>query len=277
MLLSTFFFALMNLCIKFVAHIPAVELIWFRSLISLVFSYALIRYRGLNPLGNNRKYLILRGFFGMISLTTFFFTLQKMPLATAVTLQYLSPVFTVLFSVFFLKEQVHMVQWICFAVAFAGVALIRGFDTRIAIPYLLLGILSAMFSGLAYNAVRRLKDSDHPLVVVFYFPLIALPISTIACFFNWKMPVGTDWIWLILVGLFTQIAQVNLTYALQNERLAEISVLNYLGIVYALIFGYCFFGETYNWLSLLGIFLVLTGVLVNFFIKTAMRKRLPFL
>jgi hypothetical protein len=70
MQLSTFFFALMNLCIKFVPHIPAVELILFRSLISLILSYALIRHLGLKPLGNNRKFLLLRGFFGMLSLTT---------------------------------------------------------------------------------------------------------------------------------------------------------------------------------------------------------------
>jgi len=101
MLLSTFFFSLMNLSIKFVPHIPAFELILFRSVISLVLSYGLIHYKGLNPLGNNRKFLLLRGFFGMLSLTTFFFTLQKLPLASAVTLQYLSPIFTVLFAVFF--------------------------------------------------------------------------------------------------------------------------------------------------------------------------------
>jgi drug/metabolite transporter (DMT)-like permease len=133
--------------------------------------------------------------------------------------------------------------------------------------YLILGVLSAMFSGLAYNAVRKLKDSDHPLVVVFYFPLVALPVSAIACYFNWMMPLGIDWLWLMLIGVFTQIAQVNLTYALQNERMASISGLNYLGIVYALLFGYFLFGESYNWIVLIGIFLVLTGVLLNFFIK----------
>ena len=267
MLVSTFFFSLMNLSIKFVPHIPAFELIFFRALISLILSYVLIKHKGLNAMGNNKKFLLLRGFFGMLSLTTFFFTLQKMPLASAVTLQYLSPIFAVILAVFFLKENVHWIQWLCFAVAFAGVAIIRGFDARVEFPYLVLGVLSAFFSGLAYNAVRKLKDSDHPLVVVFYFPLIALPFSIIACFFVWVMPVGIDWLWLILIGVFTQIAQVNLTYALQNERLASVSGLNYLGILYALFFGYFFFDETYNWIVLLGIFLVLTGVLLNFFLK----------
>lgn len=267
MLLATFFFSLMNLSVKFLPNIPAVEIILFRALISLILSYVLIIQKRLNPLGNNKKFLMLRGFFGMLSLTTFFFTLQKIPLASAVTLQYLSPIFTVLFAVFFLKEKIHLIQLLCFAVAFAGVILIQGFDNRIDWFYLMLGILSAVFSGLAYNSVRKLKDTDHPLVVVFYFPLIALPFATVACFFNWKTPEGIEWLWLVLAGVFTQIAQINLTYALQHEKLAAISGLNYIGIVYALLFGYFIFGETYNEFALLGIFLVLTGVLLNFFIK----------
>lgn len=272
MLLATFFFSLMNLSVKFLPNIPAVEIILFRALISLILSYVLIIQKGLNPLGNNKKFLMLRGFFGMLSLTTFFFTLQKIPLASAVTLQYLSPIFTVLFAVFFLKEKIHLIQLLCFAVAFAGVILIQGFDNRIDWFYLMLGILSAVFSGLAYNSVRKLKDTDHPLVVVFYFPLIALPFATVACFFNWKTPEGIEWLWLVLAGVFTQIAQINLTYALQHEKLAAISGLNYIGIVYALLFGYFIFGETYNEFALLGIFLVLTGVLLNFFIKLPKEK-----
>ncbi len=267
MLISTFFFALMNVSIKFVSHIPAFEIILFRSVVSLAASYVMIRNLGLNPMGNNKKFLSLRGFFGMISLTAFFFTIQRMPLASAVTLQYLSPIFTVLFAVFFLKEKVHPVQWLCFAVAFAGVAIIRGFDARIELPYFLLGILSAMFSGLAYNSIRKLKDTDHPLVVVFYFPLVAFPFALGYSLFVWVTPVGWEWLWLLLIGVFTQIAQVNLTHALQNEKLAAISGLNYLGILYALFFGYAFFGETYDWIVLIGIFLVLTGVLLNFFLK----------
>lgn len=267
MLIATFFFALMNVSIKMVPRIPAFEIVFFRSVVSLVASYVMIRKLGLNPLGNNRSFLALRGFFGMVSLVTFFFTIQKLPLASAVTLQYLSPIFTVLFAVFFLDEKVHPVQWLCFAVAFAGVALIRGFDTRLEWQYLALGVMSAMFSGLAYNSVRKLRDTDHPLVVVFYFPLMAFPFSLVYCLFIWVTPMGWEWLWLFLVGVFTQIAQVNLTHALQNEKLAAISGLNYLGILYALFFGYVFFDETFKWVVLLGIFLVLTGVLLNFFLK----------
>ncbi len=267
MLIASFFFSLMNLCIKFIPHIPAFEIILFRAFITLVISFVMIRKLGLKPLGNNRKLLLMRGFFGMLALVTFFYTLQKMPLAGAVVLQYLSPIFTILLGVFLLKEKVTPSQLIFFAIAFFGVVLIRGFDERISFPFMLLGILSAFFSGIAYNIVRKLKDDDHPLVVVFYFPLVAFPFAGFACIFNWVTPIGWDWLWLLLVGVFTQIAQVNLTHALQNEKLAAVSGLNYLGIIYALFFGFIFFDENYNWIALTGIFLVLSGVLLNFFWK----------
>lgn len=267
MLIATFFFALMNMSIKLVPHIPAFEIVLFRSIVSLVASYAMIRRLGLHPLGNNRRLLMARGFVGMLALVTFFYTLQMMPLAGAVTLQYLSPIFTVMLGVFFLNERVHPLRWLCFAVAFAGVAIVRGFDARLEWSHFLLGILSAMFSGLAYNIVRKLKDTDHPLVVVFYFPLVSMPFAAAYCYFTWVMPHGWDWLWLLLIGVFTQIAQVNLTHALQNEKLAAISGLNYLGILYALFIGYVFFGETYHWIVLIGIFLVLAGVLLNFFLS----------
>lgn len=266
MLISTFGFSLMNLCIKFVPHIPAFEIVLFRAVITLVISYAMMRKLGLHPLGNNRGILLLRGFFGMLALVTFFFTLQKMPLAGAVTLQYLSPIFTVLLGVLLLKEKVSPAQMLCFAVAFAGVSIVRGYDERVSWDYLAIGTLSAFFSGLAYNMVRKLKDTDHPLVVVFYFPLVAFPVALVYCLFTWVTPVGWDWLWLLLIGVFTQIGQIHLTHALQKDKLVAVSGLNYIGILYALFFGYVIFDETYNWAALTGIFLVLTGVLLNFLI-----------
>ena len=53
-------------------------------------------------------------------------------------------------------------QWIYFAIAFGGVALLKGFDDRVSLSFMLVGILSAMFSGIAYTCIRQLKETDHP-------------------------------------------------------------------------------------------------------------------
>ena len=259
MLISTFAFSLMQLCVKFLNHLPAHELILFRSLISLVLSLGYLIPKRINPLGNNRKFLLLRGVFGVTALSLFFVTLQNIPLASAVTIQYLSPIFTAIIAIFLLGERMKRMQWLFFAIAFVGVALLKGFDERVSLFYLLLGVGSAFFAGAAYNCIRMVKDTDHPLVVVLYFPMVATPIMLVLTYFDWVTPIGWDWVLILLLGIFTQIGQVFMTRALQTEKANLVTSLKYLGSLYALVYGYFIFDETYGLVSLLGILLVLAG------------------
>lgn len=267
MLIAVFFFSLMNLLVKFLSHVPAHEVILFRSVVSFVMSYAYLKQNKIAVFGNNKKILILRAVFGVVALTMYFITLQKIPLASATTIQYLSPIFGTVAAFLVLKEKVYPWQWILFLVSFAGAAMVKGFDPRIDLLYFFLGLGSALFSGLAYTCVRLLKDSDHPYVVVMYFPMLAIPIMVVWCLFEWYSPQGWEWLLLILVGVFTQIAQVNMTKALHTEKLSVIASMKYLGVAFAFMYGYFFFEEVYTWEAMLGILLVLTGVLLNVFFK----------
>lgn len=268
MLLASVFFALMNLCVKALGKsIPATEIIIFRSIVALFVTYFILKKQKISPWGNNRKLLILRGLAGTGGLLFYFYTLQRMPLASAVTIQYLSPIFTIFFAIFILKEKTKLLQWSFFLLAFIGVAFIKGFDSRISNQLLIIGICAAMFSGLAYNFVRKLKDYDHPLVVVFYFPLVSIPIILPFAISNWVMPNCQELFLLVLIGILTQVAQVYMTKAYQLEKVNQVSSIRYLGVVYALSFGFFFFNETYTWLSLLGMLLVISGILLNIFFK----------
>jgi drug/metabolite transporter (DMT)-like permease len=264
MLGSTLAFALMQICVKYLPHIPAHELILFRSIVSIVLSVAMLQKLGIPLLGNNKKVLLMRGIFGTTALLLFFYTLQNIPLASAVTLQYLSPIFTALFAAIFLKEKMQIKQWLYFGVSFAGVALIKGFDERISVTFILIGICSAMFSGMAYTCIRQLKDTEHPVVVVLYFPLVAIPIMSVLSYLNWVTPQGTDWLYLLLMGLFTQIAQILMTKGIQSGVANKMISLKYVGTIYALAIGYLLFGESYGIMSLLGIAMVIAGVILNF-------------
>lgn len=267
MLISTAAFSLMQLCVKFLGHLPTHELILFRSIISLILSLSFLLPKGINPLGNNRKYLLLRGVFGVTALSLFFITLQNIPLASAVTIQYLSPIFTAIIAIFVLGERMKRVQWLFFLLAFIGVAMLKGFDDRVSGFYFGLGILSAFFAGAAYNCIRLVKDTDHPLVVVLYFPMVATPIMLVLSYYNWVTPIGWDWLLILLLGIFTQIGQVFMTRALQAEKANLVASLKYLGSIYALVYGYFIFDETYGSLSLLGIILIMMGVVLNVVIK----------
>lgn len=104
MIISSFAFSLMHLCVKAMPHIPVFELVFFRSLGSLLITFFYLNKSRTPIFGNNKRVLFARGIFGTIGLCLFFITLQNIPLAGAVTIQYLSPVFTTLFAVILLGE-----------------------------------------------------------------------------------------------------------------------------------------------------------------------------
>src|SRR5690606_20013041 len=144
------------------------------------------------------------------------------------------------------------IQFFFFAISFGGVLVIQGVDTRVDMFWATIGIISAVFSGLAYNVIRKLKNTEHPLVIIFYFPLVTLPFALIVSAFGWVNPVGLDWGILLFIGFCTQTAQYFLTIAYQNANVSKIASLTYIGIVYALIFGFFFFEETFNALVYVG-------------------------
>ena len=114
MIISSFAFSLMHLCVKAMPLLPVVELVFFRSLGSLLITLLYLNKKGIPIFGKNKKVLFARGLFGTIGLCLFFITLQNIPLAGAVTIQYLSPVFTALFAVVILRERVKKKQWLFF-------------------------------------------------------------------------------------------------------------------------------------------------------------------
>ena len=184
MLLATFAFAVMNVFVKQLNAIPAMEIVFFRCLVSAAICFVGIGRAGVDWKGNNNALLIARGSFGTLALFTFFVTVQNIPLATAVTIAYLSPIFTTLIGVFVLKESVRRSQWFFYAIAFSGVLVIKGFDSSVPLLYLFTGIVSAVGSAVAYNLVRRLKEREHPLVVVLHFQLVGVAVGALFTLFS---------------------------------------------------------------------------------------------
>lgn len=254
---------------------PAHELVLGRSVVSFVISLAIIKQRKLPVFGSNKKWLLIRGLAGTIALTIFFYTIQYLPLAIATTVQYLAPVFTVIFAVILLKEKVKKLQWFFIAMAFLGVVMI-GLDKLLDISpnaeeisyfWLGMGILAAVFSGVAYTAIVKLKHTDAPITIVFYFPMIAIPFMVILCLFEFTMPRGIEWLIILIIGIFTQFAQVLLTKAFHEGNASTISPFQYLGAIYAFLLGTFIFDETLSLIVNIGIVMVVGSVIINAFIR----------
>lgn len=273
MLQATVYYAGMNLCIKYLNHIPAHQVVFIRSIITFFITFYFIRKQKLNPWGNDKKWLILRGLAGFSGLLCYIITVQKIPLASAVTIQYLSPVFTLIFAYFLLDDRLTLRNWLFTILSFTGVVLVKGFDPRISNELLMLGMFSALMSGLAYSCIRKVNQSDHALVIVFYFPLVTLPFVTPYTLTHWTTPSLADWGLLIATGIFTQFGQYFMTKSYQLERVSDVSILTYLGTIYALATGYFLFNETFNHWSLFGMILIIAGVVLNLFLSYNTQKK----
>ena len=272
MLISVGCFAAVNLMVKFLPHLPATELVLFRSLITFLLSYTLLKRKKVNPWGRDKKWLLIRGIAGTTALTMFFYTIQKMPLSAAVTVQYLSPFFTAFIAGLLLGERTRWVQWLFFVISFIGIVVVKGSSAQIPPVLLALGVISSMFSGLAYNSIRKLKNEE-PLVVVMYFPLVAFPIMVVFSFFNWVMPHGTDWILLIGIGLMTQFAQLYMTKSYQLSEVNTVAPLKYIGVLFALTWDILLFDFIPNAQMYVGILLVIGGVVLNLRFKHQLKRR----
>jgi drug/metabolite transporter (DMT)-like permease len=254
---------------------PAHELVLARAIVSFSIGLFIIKKRNLPLLGTNRKWLLIRGLSGTIALTIFFYTIHYLPFAIASIIQYLAPIFTIIIAMILLKEHVKRLHWLFISLSFLGVILI-GLDQVFHAPFntyeisffwFALGVVSAALSGLAYTAIMKLKTTDAPISIVFFFHMIAIPLMTLMCLFEFTMPKGIEWFILLLIGIFTQFAQILLTMALHLGTASTIAPFQYLSAIYAILIGYFLFDEQLSWIVYLGIVIVMLSVIVNSMLK----------
>lgn len=267
MIFSVIAFSLMNAVVKYLGAFNAYQIVFFRSIGTLLFTVPLIIKAKIPILGNNKKLLFLRGLFGVISLTCFFMSLNYLSLGTAVSLRYTSPIFGAIFALFFLKERIKPVQWILFLIAFVGVLIIKGFGSDVNSLGVVFAILSAVFLGLIFIVIRKLGDSENPLVIINYFMVLAFSFGGIMSIKYWKTPNLIEWLLLLSLGFFGYVGQLYMTKSLQSGETNVVVPLKYLEVVFMIVIGAFWFEEIYNLWTLLGVCLIMFGLLYNIYLK----------
>jgi drug/metabolite transporter (DMT)-like permease len=268
MALGAFWFSLMSLLVKVAGErLPSQEIVLVRAAITFVLSYLLVRRTGVNIWGKNRRLLVLRGLLGFTALSCFYYSLVHLPLAEASIIQYTNPIFTAILAALLLRE--HMGRWDVggVLVSFLGVLLIArpgllfGASSQLSPLAVGLALTGALCSAGAYVTIRKMTG-EHPLVIVFYLPLVTL-VATVpiaAPSLIWPTPI--EWLVLAGVGITTQIAQVYMTRGLQMERAGRATAVGYLQVVFAAIWGALFFAEFPDGWSLVGGALILGSTLL---------------
>ncbi|MBQ4914612.1 DMT family transporter [Maribacter sp. MMG018] len=263
MTISTFSFTLMNAFVKYLNHFPTFEIVFFRSIGSLVLASSYIFIKGIPILGHNRKLMLLRSLVGLTAMSLFFMSLKYLSVGTAVSLRYIAPIFATLFAVVLLKERLRAVQWLLFIIAFCGVLVIKGFDSTINTTGLLLALTASVFSGMVYVILRRIGKGDHPMVVVNYFMFTGTVIAGLLSISSFEMPRGNDWFFLLSLGVFGFFGQIFMTKAFQTAKTTVVAPLKYIEVIFTISLGVFWFGDVYTIWSLLGISMIILALSAN--------------
>ena len=234
MLLSGACLAVMGAMVKAAGDLPVYEKVFFRNLVTLLVTVAMAVRRRENPFGptHHRGLLLARSFAG-------------------------------LGGVFLYGERLTGRIAVGLVLAFAGAALVLQPSLDLEPLPALAGLGSALFAGLAYTIVRRLKGRERPFRIVFYFSLI----STLACLpfliADPVVPSGWQWVWLIGTGVAAAGGQVFLTMASHRAPAAQISIWGYNHVLFSLLIGLIVWGEQPDVLTYAGGALILLAALLN--------------
>ena len=228
-----------------------------------------MRAAGVRRRGVNRPLLVARGVSGAVALSLLYVALGRLPLGDTVTIQNTAPVWTALFASLALGEKLRPAVLGSIAVSLAGVALV-------ARPAFLFGhaaggldgvgvglvLVAAVLMGVAYTAVRKLRETDHPLAIIYALSWAGVVLSVpFALGGGWRWPAPGGWALLVGVGLCTQAGQWTLTRGLHLLDAATATAVGYVQIVFAFAWGVLVFGDVPAWPQVAGAGLVVASVL----------------
>ena len=270
LIFASFFFSLMTVCVKKIDNrIPIYELVFFRSLLSLFITSWIINKRNLDPWGDNKPLLVLRGIFGTIALVCIFYAVRNMPLNISTVIQYTYPIFISIFAGILINEKITKNLIIASITGWLGILIILNpsqlSSLNIELNNLTIGIafLGAISTSLAYIAVKKLSSTEDVFVIIKYFPLISVITLSPIVLINWVTPNINDFIWIIGIGLFTQAGQTFLTLGIKKLQTSEAATINYLQVFFGSLWGILFFNELININFIMGSLLVLLGTIIS--------------
>lgn len=285
MLLSALLFAAMTVCIKYASpHFHAIELVCYRGAIGILFTVAVCRGQGVSMRTTRPWMHAWRSLVGVVSLASWFYAIALLPVATAMTLNYMSGVWltvlvlggSLLLGPFLqsrwqtLLQQVPML--LCVLISFVGVILLLrpSLDQNQFLP-VLMGLLSGITAAFAYLQVAALGRLGEPAArTVLYFSVGA----TVAGALGMMLTGASAWLWpsalwLLPIGLLAAGGQLCMTRAYSHGSTLLVANLSYAGIVFAALFGLVLFDDTIPAIGWVGMALIISSACT----ATSLRSR----
>jgi S-adenosylmethionine uptake transporter len=280
MILASLFFATMSVCIKFAApHFNTFELVFYRGLIGMAFMATLCKAQNVSLRTAIPMMHVWRSIIGVASLSAWFYAIAHLPLATAMTLNYMSGVWVAAFLIGGtlvmgrLQDMARQGPLVLTVIAgFSGVVMIlRPTIEQNQLFAGVIGLLSGFGAALAYMQVAALGRLGEPESrTVFYFSIGTTVVGGVATVFtgasDWTWPAA---LWLLPIGVLAALGQLSMTMAYTKGSTLVVANLQYSGIVFAALYGMFLFGDQIPWIGWAGMVLIVASGIA----ATALRSR----
>lgn len=292
MLLASFLFSIMGVCVKLASsYYSTAEIVAYRGVIGMLMVFVLMRWQGQSLRTRMASHHLWRGMIGVSSLWLWFYALGRLPLAMAVTLNYMSPIWlaAILFGSAYLKKQKQMETGLLLAIAcgFAGVLLLlRPVIHADQIMGGIIALISGMLAAAAYLQVRQMGLMGEPESrVVFYFSTccaIAGVIGTLlagAMHGSSTLPVWhthqtKSLLILLVLGITAASAQIAMTRAYRLGNPLVTANLQYAGIIFSSIWDVLIWNDALDLMSWLGIMVILaSGLIATYYNNQGLRPK----
>ena len=275
MFLSICAFSIMDLIVKWSEHYPLGEVLFFRGFFGLLFYFFIIPKERLKAFYFTKRAGLhfLRCMFGLIALLAIFIALRNLPLATVVSISFAAPIFTTIFSIFFLSEKVGFFRWLAVFVGFIGIVIITEPGFKSLNIYYVCPIIFCL--GLSYVAIaiRQLSTTEPVWLISLNFSAAITLASIFTIPFGWIMPDIKDLILLSFIGIFGGVANLWLSQSYKFSEVSLVTPLKYLALVFAIIFGFFIWGEVPTFKTLSGALLVIISSVIIFRREIILKKQ----
>lgn len=266
MLISSIFVAFTGLIVKKLETYPLFEVVFFRNVFSMIALSIIIIKRKIPIFGQNKNLLYLRSFLAFINLSAYYYTFTKMSLTDAITIRQMGPIITAVLSMFLLKEKFYIKYLFIFICAFIGSGLVIKPGMRVDLFPVVIGMLSTFLYALSHVYVRKLRLTDHPLVIVNYFITISFIFSFIILVYqnSFVIPTIKDLFMFILLSFASAIVQLTLTKSYQLCPASIVALYIHSQILFGVLIDIFYFHITPDVFSVFGTIVIFFSGYLNY-------------
>ena len=238
-------FSVMNVLIRdLTATLDPLQVAFFRNFFAFAVMLPWLLRHGPGALRTTRLPLHLwRACFGLVGMTTWFYSIALLPLAEAVALNFTVPLFATAGAALVLGEVVRARRWSATIVGFLGVLVIVRPGFAEVSPAMALPVLSALVMACSTLMVKSLSETENPNAIVLYMNLLLTPLSLVPALFVWRWPVGLEWLSLFAVGALAAVAHSLLTRAYAKADASAVMPFDYARLPFVALIAYLAFGE----------------------------------